>query len=263
MKRRTAIVIILSLVAGLTHATDRFYGNTSGKSPNGKYTAVAKSPANKDGNYSNPFQENFTVTFQNAKSSETLWTWHQGKNDASPTELIPTDYGKLVMQDAYDQYRVFQTNGVSSKPISAFGSISEKDRKKYTDWTTAGVMWQQYSKQGFYTLNKTTYFYLRTYWGHIFAISLQDGKETKDRGILKKIEAQVIENTKQWIKGFDHDFFFKCSDCEENHVKPEITESLFIIKKHKIREGKGISKKALQKMDDDRNDDLKEYLDRL
>ena len=263
MNKAILTLIAASLTTGIACATDRFYSDTSGKSPNGEYLAEAKSPANKDGNWKNAFQEDFTVTFKNTKSGKMLWTWRQQKDDASPVELIPTDSGYLVMQDAYDQYRVFGTNGVSSMPISAFASIPEKEQKKFTDWTTAGVMWQQYSKTGFYTHDETTYFYLRTYWGHIFAISLPDGKETKSKDVLKGIEEQIVQETKAWIKGFDDDFFFKCTDCEGNHVKPEITESLFIIKKHKIPEGKAITEKALKKMDDDRNSDLKEYLDRL
>jgi hypothetical protein len=251
------------MATGIALATDRFYGDTSGKSRSGEYTAEAKSPANKDGNLKHPFQEDFTITFKNTKSGKTLWAWHQQKDDASPVDLILTDDGYLVMQDAVDQYRVFGTNGVSSKPVSAFASIPKKEQERFTDWTTAGVMWQQYSRKGFYTHDETTLFYLRTYWGHIFAISLPDGKATKKKDVLTGIEAQVVQETRAWIKGFDSEFFFKCPDCGGNHVKPEITEGLFIIKKHKIPEGKAITEKALKKMDDSRNSDLKGYLDRL
>ena len=244
-------------------ATDRFFSDISKNSPNGMYSAEAISPENKEGAKRSAFQEDFTVTFKDANTGQTVWTWHQEKEDASPVELIPTDDGKLVMQDAYDRYRVFDNDGAPSKPVSAFLSIPEVEIEKYTDWTTAGVMWQQYAKQGFYKQDSTTYFYLRTYWGHIFAISMHDGKEIKDRDLLENIEAHVVAETKQWIKGFDDVFFFECPGCGGQHLKPEITAGLFIIRKHKIWSGWRITRETLKKTDDNRNSDLKNYLDRL
>lgn len=263
MKRAALVLMAVSLIAGIAFATDLYYGDISGISPNGKYTAEAKSPANKDGKWVNPFQKDFTVTFKSTQSGETIWAWHQQEDDASPVQLIPADDGMLVMQDAHDQYRVFDTKGVSSQPISARASISAKDWKRFTVRTTARVNWQQYSKQGFYTNNQITYFYLRTYWGHIFALSLQDGKETRDSDVRKAIEAKVIQETRDWIKGFDGEYYFKCPNCDDNHVKPEIAEHLFIIKKHGIREGKLITKNALTKLSDGRNAELEDYLNRL
>ncbi|MEI7881459.1 MAG: hypothetical protein WCI95_11355, partial [bacterium] len=95
MKRTAIIICAVSMATGIALATDRFYGDTSGKSRSGEYTAEAKSPANKDGNWKHPFQEDFTITFKNTKSGKTLWTWHQQKDDASPVDLILTDDGYL------------------------------------------------------------------------------------------------------------------------------------------------------------------------
>jgi hypothetical protein len=127
------LVIVIS-----AEATDRFYGDLKANSPNGRFHAEAKSPANRRGNCKTPFQRDFTVTFTDTRTRQAMWSWKQRKDDASPSELIPTDDGYLIMLDAWDAYCVFDTKGVRTDVLDVLNSLPEQEKKAFTDWTTAG-----------------------------------------------------------------------------------------------------------------------------
>ena len=150
MNRFAHTIATLLLTVMSAKATDRFYGDLKANSPNGRFQAEAKSPANRNGNWKTPFQEDFTLTFVDTKARRTLWSWKQGNDVASPSELIPTDDGYLVMLDAWDGYCVFDTIGVRTNVFNLLQSLPQEEQKEFADWTTAGVMWQKYSQKGFF-----------------------------------------------------------------------------------------------------------------
>ena len=129
MKKTVLIVIAVILGVQTVFATDRFYADRDGQSPNGQYEAKATSPANRGGNWKTPFQKDFTITFRNTKTDKTLWKWEQGENDASPVELIPTDDGRLIMLDAWNDYHVFDTNGVKTQSLTPFNPFPKTRRR--------------------------------------------------------------------------------------------------------------------------------------
>lgn len=255
--------LFILAVPSVSHATDLFYPNQEGKSPNGRYVATATSPDNRRGPYVIPFQKNFTVILRDTNTASIVWSYRQKEKEASPVELIPTDEGYLIMQNAWDQYWVFDKAGKPKEVVAPLEALPKDEREKFTDWTTAGVMWQQYSKQGFFTDSGKTYVYLRTYWGRIPVIDFVEAKWTQDSSLKRKIEDHLVAQTKTWIKNFDKQFYFKCTECGGQHLKPEITENVFIIKKHQLREGYSLLKDVLLRAADGRNTDLKRYLDRL
>jgi len=134
--------------------------------------------------------------------------------------------------------------------------------EKFTDTTTAGIHWRQYSQQGFLT-DRKKYFYIRLYWGRTFILDVHDAKLETDAEVAKRVEQQVLRQTKDLIETFNGEYYSNCRFCQGRHLRPDLTEGVFVIKKHGLPEGKKILKEVLKRTDDNRNNDLKRYLDRV
>lgn len=262
MKRILVASLLILAAPSMVYATDRFFPDQEASSPNGRYKATATSPENLRP-YVMPFQKDFTIILRDTNTDATLWSYRQKERQASPVELIPTDEGYLIMRNAGDRYWVFDKTGKPKEAVAPLEAFPKEELEKFTDWTTAGVRWRQYSKQGFFPDSGKTYFYLRTYWGRIIIIDFVEAKWTQDSSLERKIEDHLVAQTQMWIKNFDRQFHFKCSECGGQHLKPEITQNVFIIKKHQLPEGDRLLKVVLFLSADGRNNRLKEYLDRL
>jgi hypothetical protein len=263
MNRTILAVSTMLLIAGSAWATDRYYTDHKGQSPNQQYEAEAKSPANREGSRTTPFQKDFTIKFRDTKSGKVLWTWKQGEEDASPVELISTDDGHLIVLDAWNNYHVFDINGIKTHVFDVLQSLPEDEKEKFTDWTTAGVFWSQHSQQGFLTHEEKTYFYVRLYWGRTFILDISQAMLEKSAKVVERVEQHVVEQTRQLIKTFNGEYYSNCTSCGGKHLRSDLTDAVFVIKKHDSPEGRDILNEVRKKTDDGRNSDLKGYLDRL
>ena len=262
MNRLTFVSACVLFIAGFSFATNRYYNDLKGRSQNGQYEATATSPANQYGKRQTPFQRDFIVTFSDTQSGKTLWTWKQGEEDLSPVELIPTDCGQLIMRTIHD-YHVFDAAGVKTKVFEPLRSLSKAEQETFTDWTTAGTQWRQYSQQGFISFENKTYFYLRLYWGRTFIIDLSQAELITETKVAERVEQHILEQTRNLIETFNWDYYAKCDSCNKNHLRAGLTEAAFVIKKHTIREGEKLLNEVLDKSDDGRNSHLADYLDRV
>ncbi|MFA5794327.1 MAG: hypothetical protein WC980_04585 [Candidatus Brocadiia bacterium] len=256
------LALFLSLASMPAFATDRFFNDITAKSDNGKFIAVAASPDNK-GRQHMAFQRNFTFTLSDARNNQIIWTYKQEENVNSPVELIPTDDGYLIMRTANEDYYVFDKRGNPKKIFNVFAAFTDEEIKKFTDSTSAGIMWRQHSKQGFFPPGKKTYFYVRTYWGRIAVIDVADRTWTRSARLAEKIEDSLVQSTKEWLKGFDNNYYDKCDSCREIHLKDEITGNVFIVKKYGLAGGEKILQEVLNKADDGKNYRINDYLKRI
>ena len=167
------------------------------------------------------------------------------------------------MRDAWNDYHVFDTKGVKTTAFDVLQSLPKEEKERFTDWTTAGVFWSQYSQQGFLTHQKKTYFYIRLYWGRTFILDVSEASLTENAEVRTLVEQQVIQQTKDLIKKFDGEYYSKCDSCDGKHLRSDLTDAVFIIKKHNIVEGKTLVSEILKKTDDSRNSDLTRYLNRI
>jgi len=245
------------------YCTNRYYSDHTALSPNGRYEAAATSPDNKNGPYKVPFQRNFTIVLREKASGKVLWEYKQKKDEASPCMLAPTDDGYLVMRDAWDGYYVFDKQGTPKRVASPLEDMPKAEREKFTDETTAGVMWLQYSRQGFFADGDTTYFYLRTYWGRFTVIDFAAAKAARNAALEAKIEARVVGDVQAWLKTFNGEFYEKCPDCGGKHLREDLVDNLFIIKKHALPGGQKLLEDTLKRTKDGRHTDLQRYLDNL
>lgn len=255
---------IVAIIIGATSlfATDRFFSNCKGRSPNRRYEAKATSPANHLWKRKTPFQKDFTVTFRDTKNWKTVWSWKQGEDDGSPTELIPTDDGRLIMLDAYDNYQVFDTTGVRAFDFSPCWLLPEEEKRKFTIWTSAGLLWSEYSQRGFITLGGKTYFYIRLYWGRTFILDVIAAKLTTEPEIAKQIEQRVVQKTNDLIRDFHGEYYAKCDSCGGKHLRADLTDAVFVINLHNVVEGTNLVAEVLKRAAaDNGNHRLKRYLD--
>jgi len=279
MKHTLPTLAILLCGTASVLATDRFYCDIEGRSPNWRYLAEAKSLDNKNNDgYRKAFQSNFTVTFSDTQSErgflwfwkkKTLWTWEQKQGEdgfpleGSPVELIPTDNGQLIMKDAWDSYHVFETNGVKHVVFDMYNLIPKEEWDQFTSWTTAGTFWEKYSQQKFITIENKTYFYIRLYWGRILIIDVEGAKCETDVKITEMVESCVVEETRRLIKEFNGKYNEKCKSCGGYHVRKDLTAAVFVIKKHNIEEGLKLLNDVVERSGDGHHGDLTFYLDKI
>lgn len=254
---------VLLLFASPATATSRFFRDLSAKSTNGQFLAEAKSPANREPNRPMPFQKDFTIALTGAKANKTLWSWQQGTDDSSPVELIPTDDGYLVVLDAWNNYNVFSAKGAKTTVFNVLDSLPKDEKERFTNWTTAGVMWQQYSQRGFVTYERKSYFYIRLYWGKTFILDVHNAKLEASPELAQHVEQLVLRQTRTLIESLNGEYYAQCDSCGGSHLRSDLVNAVFVVKKHNIPEGQMILNEVLKRTDDHRNSDLKRYLDRI
>jgi len=242
-------------------ATDRIYLDHKGQSPSGTYEAEAKSPDNQGQKGYASFQDDFTVTFRNTILSKTIWQWKQGPRDASPVELFPSDDAFLVMLDANASFHVFDPNGVKKKVFEALKTLPRKEMKKYVSDTTAGYLWRQHSQTGFIKHNESTFFHVRLYWGRLFIIDIAGAKLVQDNIIGQRIETEIVQQTRELIKSFNGEYYGKHHPSGRYYLRGDLTDALFIIKRHYLSEGHNLFNEVLKRAN--RGNRLKHYLNRV
>jgi hypothetical protein len=230
---RFALFLILMVSPSLASATGRIYRDLKATSANGRYEATAVSPDNEAKNQEPPaFQDDFTVSVRDLRSGNTLWSYRQGKDEASPTELILTDGGELILRNGWDEYYVFNKNGTPMKVFSPNDDIPKREMVKFADETSAGVSWLQYSQQGFFENAGKTYFYVRTYWGRIIAIDPQACVCVPTGSVLESIENEIVRRTESLIADAEGKLVARCERCGEEHLRDDIAATVFVAKLH-------------------------------
>jgi hypothetical protein len=250
-------------MAGSVGATDRYYADLKAQSPNGKYVAEAKSPSNQSGDHRVAFQRDFAITFRETTTGKRLWTWEQGSDYASPVEIIPTDEAHLVMRDSWNNYHVFDEKGFKTNVLAVVELLPEQEQKEFTRQTSAGVRWGQYRQQGFVKLDGKCYFYIRLYWGRIYVIDIAEKKLSRDHDVIRLVEDSVVSQTSELIKTFNGEYYAKDDSCGGTHLRSDLTDAVFVIKKHGLREGQTLLTEVLKRTDiyGDIDSDLRHYLD--
>ncbi len=258
MMRYLAPALLLVTTAFPALATDLFFRDLAAKSENGRYECTATSPDNREGPEI-PFAKDFTIAFRDANTEEVLWTHKQREDEASPVQLIPTDDGHLIMQNAWDQLYVFDRQGDPRKVLDIWRAFPEDETERFTDSTTAGVMWAQYSKQGFFVDGSGSYFYIRTYWGRLVIIDIEARRWVQEPTIMRRVEDAIVQETRSWMRAFDNSYYSKCDSCGEQHLREDIEENAFIIKQYDLQGGRKLIKQVLKRSDSG----IEEYLGRI
>ena len=259
MTRLLRLATILALSCGPATATDRFYMDCEGKSPNGRFEARSTSPENALPGH-RAFQRDFTVVLRDSETKTDIWTWKQGEGEASPVELIPTDDGLLIMQDAWSAYHVFDKSGRRTKVLSVLSSMARDELDRYTQNTTAGVFWHQFSSQGFYRESDRDYFYLRTFWGHLFVIDLATPAWIRDEALVGRVETHIVSLTRGWLAKFDGVFLGPCGSCSKPTIRGEVARHAFIIRQYGLSPDDAFCGQVIANADDSHHPDIKHHL---
>lgn len=234
-----------------------FLADSTAKSPNGTYEAQAKSPENQNGNLKTSLQKDFTITLCNTKNGKKIWTWKQGEKDEAPVDLFPTDDGYLVMLDDSNEYHTFDTNGVKTKVFDVLQSLPEDEKVAFTSRLRpggeAGLGWRQYSQEGFLTHQGRSYFYMRLYWGRTFIIDVAKAQLEPNAEVAEHVEQKVLRQTKALIDDFNGEYYGECEDCSGRHLRSDLTDAAFVIRKHAIPGGQKLLLELLKRSDDGRN----------
>lgn len=262
MIRSMLIVFAFSFLGTALLATDRFYDDHKGQSPNGVYRAEAKSPDNQGRNVLHAsFQDEFTITFRDASSNQTIWQWKQGPRDASPVRLFPTDDAFLLMLDARASFHVFDPNGAKKRVFEVLKTLPRKEMKRYVSDTTAGYLWRQHSQTGFIKHKEKTLFYIRLYWGRLFIVDIAGAKLVPDSTIGQRIEAEIVQHTRELISSFDGEYYVKNHRNGRHYLRGDLTDAVFIIKRHYLTRGHKLFNEVLKRAK--RGNRLKHYLKRV
>jgi len=262
MTRPLIIAFVFSFLGPTVFATNRYYSDHKGQSPNGIHQAEAKSPDNQGKNILHAsFQGDFTITFRNMSSNQTIWQWKQGPREASPVELFPTDDAFLVMLDARATFHVFDPNGVKKKVFEVLKTLPRREMKRHVSDTTAGYLWRQHSQTGFIQHKGTSFFYIRLYWGRLFIVDFAGAKLMSDSIIGQRIETEIVQQTRELIKSFNGEYYVKDHRNGRHYLRGDLTDALFIIKRHYLSEGHHLFNEVLKRAN--RGNRLKHYLNRV
>ncbi|MEI6564499.1 MAG: hypothetical protein WCO42_09375 [bacterium] len=206
MKTRAFLLFLLIPMAAL--ATDRFYDDVIGVSPNGRYRVEARSPDNQQAGGHRAFQASFLYKCFEAPSNRIVWVREQpmGKpesmgsatntyrfpNEGSPVEIYVDDFGTTLVWTGWSELLLIPPDGRLKAKLDILGDgLSRSDRKRYVQDTTAGPCWSGNSYWYFASDGGRTYFCIRTWWDRRIIVDLSDSRFVQgDRKLLRSLESE-------------------------------------------------------------------------
>jgi len=243
-------------------ATEWFYNDLKSTSSNGRYVAEAKSPDNAEDRHL-PFAGHFTITLSEAGSAEPLWSHVQQEDEDAPIVLFPADDGRLIVEDTGSQYAVFDTTGKRTVVLRVIASLSDDEVKRFVSRTSAGDWWGQFATHEFMTVGSRPVFFIRTYWGRVFAIDYQSARWLRDPELERDIEARVVADTRAWLTTFSGDLKPADSRGGKGHYSSEVGMRLCVVRLHGISEGLPYVDQVIAEPDHEHWPDLARELSRV
>ncbi|MBI2922001.1 MAG: hypothetical protein HYY18_13020 [Planctomycetes bacterium] len=208
------ILPILLALASVASATDRFFGDSTAKSPNGKFRLEAKSPDNEEGRRA--FAANFEYTLFDESTGKAVWTrkqpmkkdvdWPTPDGEGSPSGVWLDDDGRAVVFTGWQELFVLEpTAGQKVFQGKILEQFPEGDRKKFVSQTTAGPMWTGNSLWYFLGTEgeagrKNRYFVVRPWWGDRVFLDLETPKFLPDAEEGEAVRVAADKHDRDYVK---------------------------------------------------------------
>ena len=187
-------IVWIAALSTTVKASDRFFFDSFGISPNGRYRIDAKSPENHDGNGLPCAAANFTYTLTDTTTQKTLWQRKQPmtrakgnpvsyRTEDSPLQVFVNDDG-LVAAHLSEHTLLFldPADGQKRGDAKVLKAFPESQQQRFVRYTSAGSIWEQSSEWFFLpvpaadNLPPATYFVIRPFWNHRLVIDVATAK---------------------------------------------------------------------------------------
>lgn len=254
-------VVAFILLTSSIHATDVWYDDAEGKSLNERYVATSKSPENRKKN-PGAFQSNFSFELYDTKLKKTLWNFKSGEDDEPGGMLYVSDQGEVIRLGGWQTLWLIRKSGEKIKFGNVFDYLPKGEVNKFCYDTTAGIFWQQFSKQGFERINDKDYFYIRTYWGRYIVIDISAGSISKSREVQMGLESKLLKESKSILTLHKKDLWLDCKSCGGKHPSSDVADSLMILELHKIPKRERIID-LFRSVKNNHMFDVVDYIDRM
>ncbi len=155
----------------VSQATPRFYPNLCEFSPNQRFRFTAISPDNAHP-LPRSFQNDFSYCLADVDLDQVVWQ-HSPQDEFQPTMAFVRNDGMVVLVDAVDVLKVFNSKGEMIGEINLLeDAVTDEENERYVHDTTAGPMWKGKSRWYFFNQERDCYFVIRPYWGRRIVIDL-------------------------------------------------------------------------------------------
>ncbi len=194
--RLAVLLIAMTIIASRCDATDCFFADIRTESPNGEWRLDAKSPDNRVDGY-HPWQDDFVYSMH--KDGRQIWERKQAEQhpeEDSPSKIVVADDGWTAIHTGWDQLVFVDASGRNCGRIDDLKKfLSEKDRREFATWSTAGVIWTPYSLWHFATFEGKRIFVIRLWWGHQLIFDPENGERVKlNPAVAKAIHEWQVEH---------------------------------------------------------------------
>jgi hypothetical protein len=194
LARVLCLVAVVAVLTSTALGTDRFYLDSSGVSPSGRYRIDAQSPDNA-GPRRRPFAANFTYTLTDTTTGKVVWerkqpmgrekgsTW-AFPQEPSPTVVFVNDAGLVAARSAHDTLILLDpSDGRKRAEAAILEAFPAEQKNQFVTQSTAGPIWCRDSDWFFLEVPgrsaASVYFVVRPYWHHRLVVDARTGKHVE------------------------------------------------------------------------------------
>lgn len=210
-------IACVALLAPSAAATDRYYRDSYGVSPSGRFRVDAKSPDNA-GERPQPFAAGFTYTLTDTTTKKTVWARKQpmtrAKGDSSahssegsPMAVFVNDDGIVAARLARDTLLFLDpADGHKRGEAEVLKVFPKAQHDQFVSHTTAGPKWSQESDWFFLSVPgadkqpAATYFVVRPFWNHRLVIDVATAKHVDLGSHANAASADALANAEASVK---------------------------------------------------------------
>jgi hypothetical protein len=181
----------------------------SATSESGRYRLTARSTDDTDRTLRSLLHGSFVYKLRDTKLQKDLWTRKQPEDEPvdlgepgrpfivrtwkerSPVSLFVDDDGWSVLWLGGDELIVVRRDGKETAKLKILDAFSQKERNHYVQFALdVGEYWGR--RQCYFTTRQgSSYFVVRTWWGHRVILDLESGRLASDTGSLATVLDQA------------------------------------------------------------------------
>ncbi len=166
-------------------ATDLYFRDFTAYSPNGGFRLEASSPDHAGGALVKPFAKNFVYRMYRGNTRQLIWEARDLTD--SPTEARVRNDGWLVIHSHWTGLTFVNPRGKKTGEQSmVYAYLPPEDIERYVQKTTAGPVWEGYSRWFFANAGGRPCYCLRTWWKRRVVFDLETGRRVADEGEVKE-----------------------------------------------------------------------------
>lgn len=176
LHQKLLAVVLMSLISAYqVTATNVIFPDQVSRSPDGRLTLTAISPENP-----RPFARDFVYTMSDSETGKTLWTRKQARDEPSPQRIFVHNSGwVIVCFFSHDLGTLDPKTGALRPLVSLREVLNLSAENRHARWTTAGILWQDFSLWYFIEHDNRLLFVIRPCWAQRFVYDVHKGLPTE------------------------------------------------------------------------------------